>query len=350
MEPASQRTDAQQDLTHAPATPSTHARTTVLLFGGRAHDKPSETTREKFPDGPLSTLASPTCARLGQRERTERRATHTGAVLVAARSMQCATPDTRSPLRHEAPKRETPVATIRDHFGQQQQQQHSVRRSTNSPEGLDGVRHQRDASGTIPESTSPPSPGLWGRVRTVVAGGWNGTGSSPPSPSPLVPFPRHSDGRAAEHTPAERGLLGELCAQAQPMRVLPRPLFDPRAQRPKSRTIEDPEATAGRKQTPWYAIDMDTRALTCEACGLDWEDFDIAKPSTNDTDGGEYAERVLLRSAGRARGAGWWCEIMRGPARPSDAGPVYFVDLTFVDIGRRPQRGIVRGSCLAIVF
>lgn len=132
---------------------------------------------------------------------------------------------------------------------------------------------------------------------------------------------------------AATSLLDELAALWQPMVAVPRAIAiahdDLRDRAPTQRG-------AGQASAAWCVIDLDARVLSCESRGLWWDPFDVV-PSA------ESGERLLLRSAERARSGSWWCEIVRGPRDRDARRLIYYTDLTFSDAAVEPQRGVISG-------
>ncbi|AGO82609.1 hypothetical protein pdul_cds_517 [Pandoravirus dulcis] len=149
---------------------------------------------------------------------------------------------------------------------------------------------------------------------------------------------------APEHTAEGRSmvpstttsLLDELAALWQPMVAVPRAIaiahddFRERATTPHG---------GGQASAAWCVIDLDARVLSCESRGLWWDPFDLV----SSPESGGSGERLLLRSAERARSGSWWCEIVRGPRGRDAQRLVYYTDLTFSDAAVEPQRGVISG-------
>ncbi|AGO84249.1 hypothetical protein psal_cds_476 [Pandoravirus salinus] len=141
-------------------------------------------------------------------------------------------------------------------------------------------------------------------------------------------------------------MVQELAALWQPMVAVPRAIAivhdndnntgdDSDAQRP---TPTRERAGDSRASAAWCVIDLDARVLSCESRGLWWDPFDVVPSAEGD--------RLLLRSAERARSGSWWCEIVRGPRDRDAERSVYYTNLTFSDTAVEPQRGVINGARL----
>lgn len=140
---------------------------------------------------------------------------------------------------------------------------------------------------------------------------------------------------AAAMTTTGTSLLDELAALWQPMVAVPRAIAIAHDD------IRDRSTTqhgGSQASAAWCVIDLDARVLSCESRGLWWDPFDLV-PSAESGSG----ERLLLRSAERARSGSWWCEIVRGPRSRDAQRLVYYTDLTFSDAAIEPQRGVISG-------
>lgn len=139
-------------------------------------------------------------------------------------------------------------------------------------------------------------------------------------------------------TTTATSLLDELAALWQPMVAVPRAIA---IAHDDCRDQATTAHSGSQASAAWCVIDLDARVLSCESRGLWWDPFDLV-PSSESGSG----ERLLLRSAERARNGSWWCEIVRGPCSRDAQRLVYYTDLTFSDAAVEPQRGVISGARL----